>query len=639
MEKVIRMWVLCVLVAWVSGCGKETATDAPEGQTADSGQQSSPAQVEVRSEAATSSPMQAAAEPAERSSFNQVAKHLDPGGNFYLYISMEQAMSNATTAMREFQETMLRSLENAADPQAAQQINAYGDLLIAAMEQSGAPAISGIGMSAFATAPGHYRNKAILHRYPSDSDGRLWQMLGNQPHDLDSLKLMPADTVLAQYGDLDLGMLWTWLNELSQNHNAPELQQRLAMIEQVLTSQQLPPDQLFDSLGGGMGIAITLSSTSTSTLPVSPDQPLAVPSPGAMIFLKTQNDLLYDHLIQTLQGMGMPLIVEQVGDFRLSSMQMGNAMPIPLMPTLAAGPGYLMIASHADIVKSALAAYQNGDGLLENEHFTTVSQGIPATGNQWHYISPRLQSIVGDLKHSFLQANSSQDPQELAELEKLLDGVEKQMPWSYGVMQVTEEGLVMTANTNASIANIMLIQTAITSIGAGMALPMLSKSRVKARRVNSAGNLKQLSLALLMYSGDHDGDFPKEDGAAGFQELVEKNYIRAGKVFIDPRDEQRQEPSGSVTADTTSYIYIGGGLRDDHSNATSMPTMIEKPGSDNWVNIAFIDGHVEGFELTYNSLSEAVEAWIERGYLSEEDKTFLREKAARMDANRHQYGY
>jgi len=69
----------------------------------------------------------------------------------------------------------------------------------------------------------------------------------------------------------------------------------------------------------------------------------------------------------------------------------------------------------------------------------------------------------------------------------------------------------------------------------GMFLPPQWKSREKARRINCAGNLKQIGFALLMYSGEFDGYFPNNTGnGTNFNLLNRKGYLADGKVFGCP---------------------------------------------------------------------------------------------------------
>ena len=152
-----------------------------------------------------------------------------------------------------------------------------------------------------------------------------------------------------------------------------------------------------------------------------------------------------------------------------------------------------------------------------------------------------------------------------------------------------------------TLLEMILVVVIAVAILAGFLLPMVLRGRGHrhhARRINCGSNLKQIGLALIMYSMDNQ--VPGEDAeyfiptSAGdnFEPLNTLDILNDGKVYGCP-----STPQPAVTARRTDYFYGGSGLRSDHPKATTTSIARDKSGNhpDNkWMNVLFVDGHVEG---------------------------------------------
>ena len=154
----------------------------------------------------------------------------------------------------------------------------------------------------------------------------------------------------------------------------------------------------------------------------------------------------------------------------------------------------------------------------------------------------------------------------------------------------------------------LLALVVVIVVMAGMIWPVTCRSREPARRVNCAGNLKQIGLSMLMYSGDHDGYFPTtvpggQEGelAFNFYPLIAPieaedgriiTYLNDGKVFNCP---SRTNPAAGAVR--SAYVYMASGIKDENSEATEVSIARDESGNhpgDEWRNYLFVDGHVEG---------------------------------------------
>ena len=113
-------------------------------------------------ETAPSSSAGRAITSAEKNSFNEVTAKLDKGGNFYMYLSTEQALSKLSQAIITYS-NVFTQLPIPQD--AGGNIARVFEVINNVIKDSGVEHISGLGISSIAREPGLYYNKFILHHY------------------------------------------------------------------------------------------------------------------------------------------------------------------------------------------------------------------------------------------------------------------------------------------------------------------------------------------------------------------------------------------------------------------------------------------------------------------------------------------
>jgi prepilin-type processing-associated H-X9-DG protein len=127
-----------------------------------------------------------------------------------------------------------------------------------------------------------------------------------------------------------------------------------------------------------------------------------------------------------------------------------------------------------------------------------------------------------------------------------------------------------------------------------MLLPALSQARESARKISCCNNLKQIGLALRMYSNVYNEQYPHLDGAEGLEMLRKNGFLEAPQVYVCPSANTQAATYGEpLTEETVDYQYFGG-----HSEADDSDVVIACDKDHNhkrYGNALYVDGHVKGY--------------------------------------------
>ena len=581
-------------------------------------------------------------------SFDAVTQHLDTGGSFYFYLSTDEAQGWVRSGFDEggkLLEQFGPMLGEEGEGQAAMGF-ATAKALYAGI---GLDAIDGIGASTRSLEGGLKRNVAMLHRNPTKGDGILWKAFGTASHDLDGLNLMPADTVYAYHGDLDVAAILVWAKTMAVTANLPPeaTEQFDAMLAQPEGQKAL------GAYGGEVGVYFTLDFEKLNKLPINgvestfpgsgkalptsrqafptsgqavpgegivvpgegnvlpgggnvlpgmENDALGIPEPGLVLTIKVNNGNLLTMLQGVAESMGMEL--EEVDLGGVKAYQFPQPIPFPPLPGMVVQPvvfqsgGYLVFTSSPALAANVLATQADPDtGLRGTAEFKKLTKGMELKGNQFTFMSGRVAGLYGNILKQGMAAEAEMLPEPMQNLMVRL--MTLGMKGQVSVLQVLPEGFLVHSHTEGmgyDSAVLAVGGVVPLAVGAALVLPALSSARQKARESKSMYNLRQLIIAAQLYHDEHE-ELP---AAANWSDALLPHLDNNRQVFISPTD-----PDG----EGSSYAFnknLGSAILDDLRAPERTVVFFESDlgwngagGRDDALTlgefylIVFADGHVE----------------------------------------------
>lgn len=504
---------LCLLLGGCNNAG--TSTTAPEAPA------SSPAPA--------ASPALKSATP---NSFDDVTAQLDPGGDFYLYLSTAQWLGKLSKGIDTLHDLILSGsgAQSLPDTQKAGQGFA---VLKDIIQKSGLEDITGLGASSIALAPDLFRNKIFVHHYPDKGAGILWSLYGTAPHPLSALDFLPADTALAGFGDFDLAQLVTFLRQEASQSGIPELNQAVAQWQTQfagLTGLQL--DDVLGSLNGSMGMVLTLDATTTISIPIAA-QPQTIPAPRLALLIAVKNDLVFKQVDKMLAGNPAVVKVDQPG-LQMRTMSIPIMPALGLLPTVAQWNGFLIIASDDKIVRDMVAVQGGAPGIKSTAEFATLSAGLPQQGNSFGLSTQRFFDTLRQVQGQMLANQPGSSAAQAALMQRLISRYQK-AGHMFAVGSLMPNGwLSVSQGSQGSSQMLAPMLIAPAAILAGLALPAFTGVREKALETKSMSNAKQLGLACKQYAIDNNGNFPPSLDALFPTYLTDRSILGSPLMPGDP---------------------------------------------------------------------------------------------------------
>lgn len=423
--------------------------------------------------------------------FSAVTSQLDPGGTMYLFWDTAGLVKFCEKALDGIQST----LEKQPASETARENNLKWFQLVRRMiGETGLYRVKALGASSIPLDETMHRTRMVLYRAPETSTDLIWNLYAPAPHALPELGLLPADTALAQFGDFRPRVLWDWIHTQAEKSGVEEFKKGVSVLAPALKMQGIEPDTILNGFNGSAGLVITLDKERTIQVPMG-NTTTPIPAPNLALVMAVKDFSLYDLVAGGIQPGKKADTAEAVRFLPLPA----PPNPIFSSPTLACNGSYLVFASAKELAETLM----DGTGGLKNSAaFKELARDMPATGNGFRYISPRLGEVIRGIQDHALKNPQLKDNDRQA-LQTLMNLVPTDFSM-YGVVEHDSTGFRYTLNHRLGLHYLVVLPAVMAAgIGAAVAMPAMVKSTKMARRAKTLAQMRSISAQVLAYLAEH----------------------------------------------------------------------------------------------------------------------------------------
>jgi len=416
------------------------------------------------------------AKAVPKNTFEAVTAQLDPGGDVYMYVGTEQWLRGLSGKIGGWSQ-LLNGIPDLTDEKRAN-LGMALTVVTNLVEASGFEQVKGFGLSSVPHEDGLYRSKSFLYCGKDNSSGFLWNLFGSAPHALNGLDLLPTNTAVAGFSDMNVSLFWSVLQKQVAQSGIPPAEELLKQLPDGFEKATgLNWDKVLGSLGGEFGFAVTLDDSKTVSIPLPHDQRLEIPEPALMLVARVNDETIFNRIADALKQSGQQVFSTDKANLKMRTLLVPLPLPIQLGLTVAQSEGYLFIATTDLIVQQALAVKAGvKSGLKSTSEFQRLARDLPQQGNHFTYVSQRFGQTMSRLQRQALEMSGSNENPHRKLLQSFLSG--NQPIFSYSVGSHNAEGWLLVANGNQGAAKFVLAAAVIpAAVIAGVAIPAIVKAR------------------------------------------------------------------------------------------------------------------------------------------------------------------
>lgn len=486
---------------------------------------------------------------ASKTSYSAVTSKLDRGGNVFGYLGTAKFLGELSGKAEELWKS-IRELIPENEREEADQVY---DFTLRLLQKSGAQEISGVGISTVPIGEDLYRSKLFIHHNKGAGNGYVWSMFGDGAHELTGLDVIPADAVIASYGDMNVAKAWTTLTNELASIDRPEVQQGIAMLPmQVEMMTQMKLGDILSGIGGEFGWALMLNDKVRLPLPIPSEQGVDMPTPELLLIAKVTNKALFDKISEFMSGIPNVMKVEQDGVHQVRVPALIPFVPA-LQPVVAFDGEHLFVTSNPMLVNRVIGVKKGEEpSLRTNEQFKELAAGLIPRGNTFGFVSDRFAKEISEIQRKAMPKNDDIDP---ADMKKVMNLFGKPTR-SLSVFSNTDEGWLWTTVGNQSLGDVVTVGLAAgIGVGAAIAIPNFVKTRVTAQKNSCEANRKMLDGAVQMWAIDNK---KKADDAPNLAGILK--YLNDKKMPECPAGGRYKLPgkiSGQITCSHSGHSDSG----------------------------------------------------------------------------------